>query len=330
MASTASSSQGPGPPDDQIENDGPLADEVPDCPECGSVQFEEDAQHGDVVCARCGLVLSEGAIDFGPDWRAFNPQQREERARAGPGRTVMRHDHGLGTVIGYGRDAAGHRIRGRTKGQLARMRRFHRQATYRPGADRGLVRALTEVERIAHALDLPDSVAETAATMYRRARETGFLHGRSIEATAAACVYASARFQHLPRPLDEVADTAQASKEDVARTYRRLSQKLKLPVPITYPSDLLPAFASRLEVPAAVENWARELISKVDEEQLAGKNPASVAGAALYLAAKETDDPRTQKEVSKVAGVTEVTVRARLKDLEEAAEDLREARPIAG
>lgn len=287
------------------------------CPECGGTRFQEDERHGETVCANCGLVLSEGAIDQGPDWRAFDPQQRQERARAGPGRTIMRHDHGLGSQIGYGRDAHGKNVRGKTKAQLGRMRRYHRQATYRPGADRNVVRALSEIERITHALNLPDTVAETAATMYRRAQAEGFLHGRSIEATAAACVYAAARFQQLPRPLDTVADQAQASKDDLARTYRRLSEKLQLAVPITYPADLLPSFTSKLDLPATVQERARRLIEASEEERLVGKNPASVAAAALYRAGQQLGHGVTQKEIAGAAGVTEVTVRARLKDLAE-------------
>lgn len=285
------------------------------CPECGSRQFEEDERHGETVCANCGLVIEEDAIDPGPDWRAFDPEQRAKRSRAGPARTVMRHDLGLGSEIGYGRDAKGKQVQGRTRSQLGRMRRYHRQATYRPGADRNVVRALSEIERITNALSLPETVAETAATTYRRAQQEGFLHGRSIEATAAACVYAASRFQQLPRPLGDVAEQAQADKEDIARTYRRLSEKLELAVPITYPADLLPGIASELEVGPPVLEHARDLIEATDEEALVGKNPSSVAAAALYRAAKQLEQPVTQSEVAEASGVTEVTVRARLKDL---------------
>jgi transcription initiation factor TFIIB len=286
-------------------------DEGAACPECGSRRREEDERHGETVCADCGLVLEEGAIDPGPDWRAFDAAQREERSRAGPGRTVMRHDLGLGSKIGYGGGS------GERKAQLGRMRRYHRQATYRPGADRNVVRALSEIERIASALGLPESVAETAATTYRRAQGEGFLHGRSIEATAAACVYAAARFQRLPRPLGDVAEHAQADEEDIGRTYRRLSETLNLAVPITYPTDLLPGIVSDLELAPPLQERARALIEATPEEDVVGKNPSSVAAAAVYRAGRQLGRSVTQSEVAEAAGVTEVTLRARLKDLVE-------------
>lgn len=280
------------------------------CPECGSQDVAYDAHRGETVCERCGLVLTEGEIDHGPEWRAFNPEQREERSRTGPGRTIMRHDMGLGTQIGSAKD-----VKGEDRSKVYRMRRYHRRATYRPGQDRETIRALSEIERLAGNLGLPDEAAETAAQIYRRARKENFLHGRSVEGTAAASIYAASRMQQVPRPLDDIEEEAQREGKDVARTYRKLCQALELPVPITTPRDLLPSFASRLELPPRIEQRAIDLIGATDQEALTGKNPASVAAAALYRAARELGDHRTQEAVAEAAGVTEVTVRARLKDL---------------
>ena len=47
----------------------------------------------------------------------------------------------------------------------------------------------------------------------------------------------------------------------------------------------------------------------------AGKDPAGLAAAAVYTAAQLYDERRTQKDVARVAGVTEVTVRNRYKEL---------------
>ena len=47
----------------------------------------------------------------------------------------------------------------------------------------------------------------------------------------------------------------------------------------------------------------------------AGKDPSGLAAAAVYLAALRYGLRRTQKEIAHVAGVTEVTVRNRYKEL---------------
>jgi transcription initiation factor TFIIB len=47
----------------------------------------------------------------------------------------------------------------------------------------------------------------------------------------------------------------------------------------------------------------------------AGKDPAGLAAAAIYIAAIQNGEMRTQKEVARAAKVTEVTVRNRYKEL---------------
>ena len=52
------------------------ADETEGCPECGG-HLAADTEHGEVVCADCGLVVEEDEIDRGPEWRAFDAGERD-------------------------------------------------------------------------------------------------------------------------------------------------------------------------------------------------------------------------------------------------------------
>jgi transcription initiation factor TFIIB len=47
----------------------------------------------------------------------------------------------------------------------------------------------------------------------------------------------------------------------------------------------------------------------------AGKNPMALAATVLYLSCIKTDQNITQGNISNAAGVTEITIRNRLKDL---------------
>jgi len=38
------------------------------CPACGG-PLVTDLQRGEVVCAQCGLMVAESAVDTGPEWR---------------------------------------------------------------------------------------------------------------------------------------------------------------------------------------------------------------------------------------------------------------------
>ncbi len=282
------------------------------CPECGSDQVVRDPKRGEITCARCGLVLEEDEIDPGPEWRAYNAADRDKKARTGPPTTQLRHDRGLGSQIAY----TGGSVDATTRRRFHRLRRYHQRATYQPGADRNLVRALSEIQRLTTALSLPETVAKTAARTFREAKKRDFLHGRSIEATAAATVYAAARIHQAPRMLDDIVEQANGEHREIARTYRRLISELELPVPTTQPVDLVPQIASDLGLPEPVRARAVETIASAEDEATVGKNPAGVAAAALYLAALGTPHRVIQDEVAEASGVTAVTIRARIEDLD--------------
>ena len=72
------------------------------CPVCGSKNLIEDPVKGEVYCADCGAIIEENIIDLSQDWRAFDHEQMESRARAGAPLTFTKHDKGLSTQIGKG------------------------------------------------------------------------------------------------------------------------------------------------------------------------------------------------------------------------------------
>ena len=47
----------------------------------------------------------------------------------------------------------------------------------------------------------------------------------------------------------------------------------------------------------------------------AGKDPMGLAASALYIACKQTAENKTQSDMAKAAGVTEVTIRNRIRSL---------------
>ena len=71
------------------------------CADCGSIMTVKDSNRGELICCNCGLVLMDQVIDQGPEWRAFDAQQRERRTRVGAPMTNTIHDHGLSTIIDY-------------------------------------------------------------------------------------------------------------------------------------------------------------------------------------------------------------------------------------
>src|SRR2546429_5235053 len=105
------------------------------CPECRGDHLVRDYSRAEIVCEDCGLVLDDMIIDEGPEWRAFDSEQRESRERAGPPSTIMAHDKGLSTSIGWrNKDAYGRQIPHKSRAQIYRLRKWqHRIRTSKSG-----------------------------------------------------------------------------------------------------------------------------------------------------------------------------------------------------
>ena len=94
-------------------------EEITHCPSCGSIHLSRDYTRGEQVCTECGLVVDEDVIDQGPEWRAYDSEQREKKARTGAPMTYTLHDKGLSTMIGWtNRDSYGKSIPTRSRAQL--------------------------------------------------------------------------------------------------------------------------------------------------------------------------------------------------------------------
>lgn len=52
------------------------------CPECGSTRIMRDYECAEIVCMDCGIVVQQKIADRGPEWRAFDDEQRSKRTRS--------------------------------------------------------------------------------------------------------------------------------------------------------------------------------------------------------------------------------------------------------
>lgn len=292
-------------------------EETMKCPSCGSTHLTKDYSRAELVCEKCGLVIDAEIMDHGPEWRAFDSEQREKKARTGAPMTYTIHDKGLSTTIGWqNRDAYGKSIPTRNRAQLYRLRKWQTRTRISDGTERNLALALTALDRMSSTLGLPRNVRETAAMIYRKAVRRKLIRGRSIEGVSAAVLYAACRQCNVPRTLEEISSVAQMKKKEIGRNYRNISRKLELKLLPTTPQDYISRFSSRLSLSNDVQAKTIKILKRAASEELtSGRGPTGLAAAALYIASVLCGERRTQREVAEIAGVTEVTIRNRYKEL---------------
>ncbi len=291
-----------------------------ECPECGSRSLSHDTERAEVVCNGCGLVVRESLLDCGPDWRAFDSEQMNKRSHTGAPLTYTLHDLGMSTIIDWrNKDASGREIPSASKAQMYRLRKWQQRIRVSNSLERNLARALTEMDALSSRLDLPKNVREMAAKIYRRAVEKGLTRGRSIEGVSAASIYFACRQYGVPRTLDEISDTARLNRKEIGKTYRFVARELGLTPRPSSPLDYIERFGSELRLSGEVRSKAREIVTQAIKQMgvTSGRGPTGICAAALYIASVILGERKTQKEVAHVAGVTEVTIRNRYKEMVE-------------
>src|SRR3972149_9267728 len=139
-----------------------------ECPECKSHTLVHDYERAELVCNECGLVVDDEFSDQGPEWRAFDHDQRMKRSRVGAPMTYTIHDKGLSTMIDWrNRDSYGKSISSKSRAQLYRLRKWQRRIRLSNATERNLAFALSELNRMESALGLSRNLRETAAFVSR-------------------------------------------------------------------------------------------------------------------------------------------------------------------
>lgn len=285
---------------------------VKKCPECAGSDLFWNKEKGEIICKGCGLVVEDKMVDFSQEWRSFDSEGAERRRRTGAPMTYTEYDQGLGTEVGQKGDLF--RLSGKERNKFYRLRKW--QYRISTAIERNLKLALAELKRVSSYLKMPKSVEEEAARIYTLAVQRGLVRGRSMESVVAGALYAACRRHEVPRTLDELSETSGIEKKEIGRTYRFVTRELGISILPSNPADYIARFASALKLSAETQSHAIEVLESAQREELtSGRGPTGIAAAALYVSALVHGEKRTQREVADVAGVTEVTIRNRYKEL---------------
>ena len=283
------------------------------CPECSGINLFVNREKGEVICKDCGLVVEDKMIEFGQEWREFEDERGDERrGRTGAPMTYTQFDQGLGTEVGQKADLFA--LGSKDRNKFFRLRKW--QYRISTAIERNLKLALAELKRVSSYLKLPKSVEEEAAMIYTQAVQRGLVRGRSMESVVSGALYAACRRHEVPRTLDELSEASGIEKKEIGRTYRFVTRELGITILPSNPADYIARFASSLKLNAETQSKAVEILEEAQHEELtSGRGPTGIAAASLYVSALIHGEKRTQREVADVAGVTEVTIRNRYKEL---------------
>ncbi|HKI08664.1 MAG TPA: transcription initiation factor IIB [Nitrososphaeraceae archaeon] len=276
-----------------------------------------DPDTGELIRKDTGEVISDNSPSPEKEWRSFNIEESQNRARVGTPTSLAFHDMGLATKIGNeSTDASGNIIDAATRTRMGRLRMWNSRSQSHSPTERNLQHAFSMLSRIKDRLGLPNHVTEKAAYTYRKAQERGLIRGDTIGSVLAASIYVAARQSGVLRTLDDISEISDMKPGEVARSYRRIISELDIKVPLIDPGKYIVKVANNLNFDEKIKRKALELMELAQKKNLVvGKDPISMAASIIYLVNLSETKPRTQAEIAKAAGVTEVTVRNRSKEL---------------
>ena len=293
------------------------------CHLCKSDLVITDHYRGEIICGRCGVVITDRIQENNrPERMAFSSEEANKKNRSGAPTSLAYHDMGLSTVIDKtDRDASGHKINASMHSTMKRLRTWDFRTKEHTSTDRNLMLAFNELDILKDKLGLSNTAVEKAAYIYRKAQIRGLVKGRSITALLAASLYASCREMRIPRTLKDMTTASNVRRKTISRMYRLLVFELALKVPLADPMKCIAKVANNANLTEKTKRQAIRImndLATIKNKMLllsAGKDPMGFAATVLYLSCLKTGEDITQIQIAQASGVTEVTIRNRYKDL---------------
>jgi transcription initiation factor TFIIB len=219
-------------------------------------------------------------------------------------------------MIGGFKDATGRKLTSKQKRRAWRLRKWQMRSRIDRSDSRNLLKAMNLLQILSEKLSIPSSVKEFAAVIYRKALDKHLTRGRTIAGLATAALYVACRFTKLPKTLRDLVRVSALSRSEISRNYRLLIKSLNMEMPTHNPVNYVSRIAEKTNISGEVQGIAVKILRKAKKKRIAsGKDPVGLAIAALYIASQMKGNQISQKELAQTAGITEVTLRNRKKEL---------------
>ena len=293
------------------------------CRECLS-PLVDDYQSGEIVCSRCGVVAHDQIPDSGPEAGGSFSEERTKLARATGQATFTQHDLGISTDIdASSRDFSGKPINRTVMAHMNNLRRWQQRVRVSGSRERRVANILIKIGNACNALSLPKNVVETSSMIYRSLDERVDLKGKSVTGMSAAVIYMACKQCGVIRSIEEITGglcqprEVRAKSKLAARYYRSLVMEVGSSRSTLMPMEKYISKISNIsETDVRVERLALRLADKTRNHEIVdGKDPNGIAAAYLYIASILLGHDTIQRDISGTAGVTEVTIRNRCKEI---------------
>jgi transcription initiation factor TFIIB len=281
------------------------------CYVCSSDCIITDHEAGEAVCSKCGTVISDkiqesqvgGCTPFATD-------------TINVGKSTG-HDSGFSTIIGRpNRDASGRSLDAAMRHKMERLRKWDLRIKARNCRDGNLKYVLNQLQLLKDKLGLPEATVHKATYIYRKAQISGFVRGRTVPTVLGAAVYIACRELGIPKTLREIAGANNIKLKTLEKIYRRLITELEIKIPIVDLTKCIITVSNKANLSERTKRKAIDILHHISRKDMTdGKDPMGIAAAVLYIVCQNAGEKRSQQYIAQAAGITEMTLRNRYKDI---------------
>ncbi len=266
------------------------------------------------VCVNCGMIFDVSLVE--DERRAYSSKEVNERKRTEP----RWREFGSRTVLPTNNiDFKGNILDAEQRTLYSRLSKI--QNSLVSSIERNYWVAKPILKELSSKLNVPIHISEIAWKIYTHAAKKRLTMGRSIEAILSASMYISIRIHEFPKLLEDISDAIMISRKTIVRSIGLLLREVLPDLKYTYKpittDQLVIKFSNELGLPHATQKEALRILALSVKKgiSLSGKDPKGFAASAVYLATKYTNDHMKQTEIAKLAKITEVTLRTRIKEM---------------
>ena len=181
------------------------------------------------------------------------------------------------------------------------------------GGGRDLNTAYQAIANMCEAISLPKNIIDTSRLLFKRVDDEKALKGKREDAIIAACIFIACRQARVSRTFKEIVALTKVPKKDIAVCFKLLERLFETHTPqldAASTDSLITRYCNYLGVAVPVQRCCAHIGREVENDGLlAGRNPITIAAASILLGTTIWGVAKPAKDIAKVAGVQDSTIR---------------------
>ena len=257
---------------------------------CLEHDLHRDLITGDTICKNCGLVIDEHLV-ISQNYRNWNQNKVQ-----------LSSNH--------------QKDRNLSQDLIRALKRGHNISWNERREKIGII----EIDRITALHNIGKSIKERAINLFQKMIKQDVFRNHYIKLIAAISFYHIIKEEKNPLGLTEIIENSDFSNRLANKYYYTVRKCLNIRTLSQKPNDPnihIPNICSSLRVNQDINELARKIIDNFKKSvNISGFKLKGIAAAGVYIACRLKYVPRSQKEVSNAANITDCTLRSRVKDME--------------